>query len=236
MKQLPRTPAFTMLELVFVIVVIGIISVVALPRMSDNNLRTAADQVVSHIRYTQHLAMQDDKFDSNDAEWFKGRWVIRFYENLSFTNATCPAESFDNVWAYTIFADKPGYTGNPNLSEMARNPQNLNQFLSGGYNNTLCVDNKNNSANNQSMPELRLGLKYAITDITFGGGCRSNVRYINFDYLGRPSNSFPGTNPYELASPGWHKLLTQQCRIILSNETDSITIAIEPETGFVHIL
>ncbi|MBN2965053.1 type II/IV secretion system protein [Sulfurospirillum sp. T05] len=231
-----------MLELVFVIVVIGIISVVALPRMSDNNLRTAADQVVSHIRYTQHLAMQDDKFDPGDLEWFKGSWTIRFYENLSFTNTACPKDrdkdekEFEGVWAYVIFSDKPSYTRNPNLTEMARNPENPSQFLSGGYNNTLCVDNSDNGVNAQSMPQLRLREEYGITSIIFSGGCRSNIQYISFDSLGRPSNSFANTLPYELASPGWHKLLTQQCRIILSNETDSITIAIEPETGFVHIL
>jgi type II secretory pathway pseudopilin PulG len=236
MKKRGENPAFTVLELVFVIVVIGIISATAFPRISNNNLRVAADQVVSHIRYTQHLAMQDDKFDANDPEWFKGRWTIRFYENLSFTNTACPVKNFNTIWAYTIFSDKPGYTGNPNLTEMARNPQNPNQFLSGGFNNTLCVDNKDNAINNQSMASLRLNTQYGVKNVVFGGGCRSNVRYINFDYLGRPSNSFPNVHPYELPSAGWHKLLTQQCRITLSNEVDSITIAIEPETGYAHIL
>jgi len=236
MKKLGQTPAFTMLELVFVIVVIGIISAVAFPRMSDNNLRTAADQVVSHIRYTQHLAMQDDKFSPNDAEWFKGRWAIRFYENLSFTNTTCPVENFNGIWAYTIFSDNPGYTGNPNLSEMARDPENPSQFLSGGFNNTLCVNNSDNAPDAQSTLGLRLNEKYGITNITFGGGCRSTVRYINFDYLGRPANSFPNLAPYELPASGWHRLLTQQCRITLTDGVGAITIAIEPETGYTHIL
>ena len=54
--------AFTMLELVFVIVVSGILAATFIPRFDRDNLQEAADQVISHIRYTQHLAMVDDKF------------------------------------------------------------------------------------------------------------------------------------------------------------------------------
>ncbi len=70
--------AFTLLELIFVIIVIGIISYVALPNIGAGKLQKAADQVVSHIRYTQHLAMSDDKFDTNDPLWFRENWQIRF--------------------------------------------------------------------------------------------------------------------------------------------------------------
>lgn len=68
--------AFTMLELVFVIIVIGILAVVAIPNFGSNALQTAAEQLASHIRYTQHLAMVDDKFDPTDATWFQNKWTI----------------------------------------------------------------------------------------------------------------------------------------------------------------
>jgi prepilin-type N-terminal cleavage/methylation domain-containing protein len=68
--------AFTMLELVFVIIVIGILAVLAMPNFRGNPLQTAAEQVASHIRYTQHLAMVDDKFDPTDATWFQNKWTI----------------------------------------------------------------------------------------------------------------------------------------------------------------
>ena len=70
--------AFTIFELVVVIVAVGIIAVMALPRVNDDHIAEAADQVMSHIRYTQHLAMQDNKFDPTDANWFKKRWSIGF--------------------------------------------------------------------------------------------------------------------------------------------------------------
>jgi prepilin-type N-terminal cleavage/methylation domain-containing protein len=244
MKQFRHTLAFTMIELVFVIAVIGIVSALALPRFDRDNLQEAADQLVSHIRYTQHLAMQDDKFNTNDPSWYLGRWRIQIYENLSYTNATCPVKDYNGIWAYTIYSDESGYTGNPNLSEMARNPSDQNQYLSGGYNNTLCVDNENNGASDQSMASMRLNTAYGIQDIVFGGGCRSNVRYLNFDYMGRPFNSMVVNSPYQLPSAGWHRQLTQRCTITLCTVTDctladldeQITVAIEPETGYAHIL
>ena len=70
--------AFTMLELVIVIVVIGILTMVAIPRFKDDQLAELVDQTVSLIRYTQHLAMQDNPFDPQDPAWFKKRWTIQF--------------------------------------------------------------------------------------------------------------------------------------------------------------
>lgn len=231
--------AFTMIELIFVIVVAGIIAAVALPRVNTNNLNEAADQVVSHIRYTQHLALQDNKFNPNERFWYKRRWTIRFFKNLTYTAVMPPAKAYNNIWAYSIYSDLPDFTGHqPDLNGLAINPQNPAQYLSGGYNNTLHVEDK------ASMSELRLNEKYGIQSIVFGGGCRANVRYIHFDNYGRPLNSFANSAPYQIAPAGWHYLLTSACTISLCTQspcpaTDGEhrrTIAIESETGFVHIL
>lgn len=68
--------AFSLLELVFVIIIIGILAVLAMPNFRGNPLQTAADQLANHIRYTQHLAMVNDKFDPADATWFNTRWQL----------------------------------------------------------------------------------------------------------------------------------------------------------------
>ena len=70
-----------MLELVFVIIVVGIIAVTLVPKMQDRPLYQATLDLVSQIRYAQHLALVDDKLDKNDVEWFKKRWQIRFDGN-----------------------------------------------------------------------------------------------------------------------------------------------------------
>lgn len=38
----------------------------------------AKNQVIAHIRYTQHLAMMDDKFNADESTWYKRRWQIWF--------------------------------------------------------------------------------------------------------------------------------------------------------------
>ena len=77
--------AFTLIEIVFVIVIIGILAVVIIPRTERDPLREAAIQIVSDIRYTQHLAMIDDKYDSTDSNWYRNRWQLLFGKSSTGT-------------------------------------------------------------------------------------------------------------------------------------------------------
>jgi prepilin-type N-terminal cleavage/methylation domain-containing protein len=70
--------AFTMMELIFVLVVMGIIAAVVLPNTRTNPVSEAAVALASQIRYTQHLAMINDKYDATDDNWFRNRWQIAF--------------------------------------------------------------------------------------------------------------------------------------------------------------
>ena len=219
--------AFTMIELVFVIVIVGIISAMIAPNFGGNNLREAADQVISHIRYTQHLAMMDDKFDPNSSDWYKTRWQIAFAKNTGS----------DNQWAYTIFSDLKGtHDGNPNppsstdaRSELAYNPLDATKFLTGGTSGTNLIkyDDK------EATRELNLGHKYGISNIAVtGGSTGSTSKKIIFDYLGRP---YRGANT-ALAGP-IDRITSSQVIITLTDSSGSnIKIAIEPETGYAHIL
>jgi len=230
--------AFTMLELIFVIIVIGILAAIISPQMKSNKTREAAIQIVSHIRYTQHLAMVDDKYDANDidgagdAQWFNRRWMIRFQQNLVYAAALPPVETHNNVWAYGISSDLPDFSGHhPDLNGMARNPLNTDQYLSGGYDNVLHVQDT------KSMKNLRLGHEYGITNVVFGGGCRSTTLFIHFDHLRRPMNSFTtNSSGYQVSPSGYPRLIVDTCTITLSGPGGDTIIHIEPETGYAHII
>jgi prepilin-type N-terminal cleavage/methylation domain-containing protein len=155
--------AFTMLELIMVIVVIGILTAVIVPRVESTSLREAATQVVSHVQYTQHLAMVDDKFNSDEADWFVARWQIYFQLDTSGSGNR----------VYSIYTDKDlNDAANPNDGEMAVDPLSRKQ-MTGKSNHTNRIE------------EMDLTSYYGINNVDTTG-CAGGVQRIFFDHLGRP--------------------------------------------------
>ena len=199
--------AFTMIELVFVIVVVGILSYMVASSFQRNTLREAADQVVSHIRYTQHLAMMDDKFDPNDATWFRENWQLefkRFYNPL-------------NIY-YEIYSDidHNGNSDTVNPEETARDPL-TNNYLDGSNDKTNIVKS------------------FGITDVQFAPSCRAGtgIGELAFDAFGRPYYYITNTQPSQTNM--YQYLLTQDCDITLVNPDGNVTITVTKETGYTYI-
>lgn len=163
--------AFTMLELVFVIIVIGILAVLAMPSFTSSPLQRAAEQIAGHIRYAQHLAIVDDKFDDSNATWYKSLWRIRFYESGTPDN-----------YYYTVFSDKDqegdADYGN-GKTEVAIDP--------------LLHINMHDANNNHNMDLTgSFGIK------TVSASCDTLDIDIFFDNLGRPYvHSMNVANPYD---------------------------------------
>ena len=214
--------AFTLLELVFVIVVIGILAAVILPRTKTNPVQEAAIQVLSHIRYTQHLALVDDKYDSHNGQWYKDRWQIRFSTNGGSAGKV----------SYTIYSDLTGgSSGNPDINEIAIDPSNPSKKLTGGWNSSQL---KINESNFIGTKKLNLGLSYNITSVLLSNSCKVNgSKSIAFDYLGRPikGNLSSNTSPYDASD-----LIQRDCNITLTDGTESAIIQISPETGYAKVL
>lgn len=229
--------AFTMIELVFVVVIIGIMSAVISPNFQRATVKEAANQIVSHIRYTQQLALNDNKFDTTDPIWYKKRWQILFANTAGS----------DNEWAYTIYADASGATGYPNKTEIAKNPLDpTNKYLTGGYTTSSIAYKVGTSINPEVTKEMNLGHKYGIKNIgvnigvVFSGGCSSANGKIFFDYIGRPMWGNPGgtgglTQKY--TDSGVNRLIQIDCLITISNGniSQNETIVITPETGYAYI-
>ena len=221
--------AFTMIELIFVIIVVGILAAIMIPKLNRNASREAANQILTHIRYTQHLAMQDDKYENfvsdNPVRWFRMRWGVAF-NNTSLQKCSIDKPGV-NTWKYSVFFDK-SLNGNINSeSEVANDIYKSGKLLSGGWSG-ISTD-----ACKKINKELNLGKRFGITLVDFKDGC-SGMQTIIFDEMGRPmrvasTTSGGAKRPYD-------RLLKKDCSITITDKRgNQTTITIEKESGFASI-
>ena len=222
--------AFTMIELVFVIVVVGILAAVMIPKLNRNGSREAATQILTHIRYTQHLAMQDDKYvDSvNEKLWFKMRWGITFNKtSLQECSIDKPGA---NSWKYSVFFDK-SLKGNPNSKdEIANDIYKSGKLLTAGWSGISDSDCK------KINKELNIEKRFGITEIKLLDGCKNkNSTTISFDEMGRPMKVVSATGGRGAKRP-YNRLLKKDCKINITDKRgNQTTIIIEKESGFTYI-
>jgi prepilin-type N-terminal cleavage/methylation domain-containing protein len=212
-----HTKAFTMIELVFVIVVLGILAALALPRMDRDLRQEAADNILSAIRYTQHLALNDDKtdpFNPIDPNWQKELWTIRF--------------SLDGAgrYFYTVSSNTDHGT-NVSIDEAAIDPIN-GKYM---YSSDSTID-----AN--ESPNIFLGKKYGIDDVDFSN-CQTiangtnTSKHVAFDQLGRPHKGV-----FNTATNDYRTVMTADCTVTFSFQdgSDDLIISIAKETGYAFIV
>ncbi len=196
--------AFTMLELVIVIVIIGILAATVAPTFQRDTNAEAAQQFISHVRYTQHLAMVEDKFDPNNANWFRGRWRIYLEDGV-----------------YSIFSDVDGDGKPNNYAEVATDPLDSNKRLAGGF---ITDDN------DTILQNMDLNSEYGAT-ISLSAGCANeDPLIISFDHLGRP---LVGDISSDGSSYPNGRLLATDCNLTFSGGSEgAVVVTITPETGY----
>ncbi|WP_373033498.1 Tfp pilus assembly protein FimT/FimU [Sulfurovum sp.] len=203
-----KRSAFTMIELVFVIVVLGILAALAMPRLDRDLKQEAADNILSSIRYTQHLALTDNKHKFDRTDWQSALWQIRFSQSGS-------------DWSYSV-ATNMDYINNLDQAEAAIDPSN-GQLM-------------HSSATNPS-PNILLTKKYGINTITFNGCAgqsASTAKHIAFDNLGRPHRGVTqgATNDYATY------INNNDCQITFASPVfdSNLVIEIKKETGYAYIV
>jgi len=252
--------AFTMIELVFVMVIIAILASLAIPNFKQDRLRQAAEQVVSHIRYTQHLALIDNKFIPSDfssefssattkqrhaQSWFNGRWQIAFH-----IDRFAPVDF--RHYHYTIFSDIPWHTV-VSYDRRANNPvvdESLNSFAVDPISGLLLTGNNWAWSGGTSLSNisdnLNLEDEYGVyidtsdlrahclksSDATWSIAWNATPRLL-FDNLGRPHcyTDSAGTNGYDY-------MLQNSVNLVFFQTLGgpSITIRVEAQTGYAHII
>ena len=219
-KQLTKIKkAFTMIELVFVIVVLGILAALAMPRLDRDLKQEAADTILSNIRYAQHLALIDYKHKFNKAKWQQRFWHIVF--------GTC--SSTDNTYFFMVGSDdNMGDSSNTYFAEAeaAIDPQTGKPLF--WTNGQACSDSTATSA---YAPQIFISRKYGIKGISSSKGC-ADALHIGFDHLGRPHHSF-GTS----TQPNYSTVIHQTCTFTFTmSDNETFQISIQPETGYAQIV
>lgn len=223
-----KRSAFTLIELVVIMVVVSILLATAHFRYERDDLAEVAQQVLHHIRYTQHLAMQEDKFDPADARyavqpghndtkngmWFRGFWRIRFY-------------SIADSFYYAIFSDRDR-RGNIDVTthtEPARDPQTHLM---------LVVNSPDETRYDQ---RLNLSGKYSIRLVQSTCPNTPTRTELLFDNYGRPYINLPSTTlPAPASYHPYAQRLIADCNITLTHASSrQAIITVTPETGYAFI-
>lgn len=204
--------AFSMIELVFIIVILGIMAAVAVWYLPRTELQQASEYLINNLKYTKTLAQLDDRYytmsdtTTNNAQttsqiqnWKLGMWQLQFHNSSGNSSASN---------SYTIYADQPkngttnNFDGIPNNGDLiARDPMTKNCLS--GYSKTNLNDCVNNFAK-----EVKLEETYQTTiDTIQSQDCQYNASSgfsIFFDNLGTPyckAGNAQLTTPKKLTGP-----------------------------------
>lgn len=219
--------AFTLIEVIFIIVVVGILSTIAISRFNSKDLLRGAEMVARDIEYVKHLAVIDDNRVPND--------MLQTHNNNN------------NFWAITFI----GIGGDPKMSIFKYTNPSINygtvqtavvDYLDKEKFLTLTVRNgKDDDIIDGSViktsPRVYLKKTYGIKLINNDkclvdnrGGGKSSINTILFNEEGVPyvANSNGGIFYY-------FQKLTEICTFKIHAGSDTKCIDIYPETGYVKV-
>jgi prepilin-type N-terminal cleavage/methylation domain-containing protein len=213
-----KKSAFTMIELVFVIVVLGILASIAMGRMERDLRQEASETILSHIRLAQQLALSDNKHRSdNDVRWQTAYWRFEY-------------EKCDNAdkYIYKIGSDID-FSGGINKIESAIDPTNGKYIWADG-----ACDNFDDLSVDES-PDVYLYGRFGVEHIshsTTTGSC--TTQNIGFDFLGRPHS---GLKTYKNDGSDFQQLMIKDCILTFDMfDGTNFKIKIEAETGHAFIV
>lgn len=227
--------AFTMIEMVFVVVMLGVMAAVSVMYIPQTKLQQAADHMIHNIKYAKSLAQTDDRFfamkddsinnysDNQVQYWKAGMWQVQFHLNGNTTKHS-----------YSIYADTArnanttNFDGRPMSGDLiAKDPQNK-ACLSGYSENNLPNECKNNIAK-----EVRLQETYDVTidSIALPNDCKeTNTARIYFDNTGMPYCGAVNIGGGNATLP---KRLNDNMKITLKRQKQTATICVS-KSGLIY--
>ncbi len=226
--------SFTFFELIIVIVVIGILAAVTIPRLGTDSLSKATTVFIDTLRFAQHLALVDDKYIpskelssfSNPTKkkkdtkfWFKKWWI--FYIN----------DKNDHP-ILVVFSDKPSGSNNneynvyPYHSEIAYDGATGKKKMGKAFNGTTdkkYIDKK-----------LDLYSSFGVQKVIIDSPCRHYIDRLSFDELGRPHCLQTKSNNNDLP---YINIAKSKVKYTLCKDSDceeNTSVCVEANSGFIH--
>ena len=214
--------AFTLLEIIFIIVIAGVISSVAIMKFSSKDLLKGVEMVAKDIEYTKHLAIIDDGRIPNDI----------FLEKANN----------NNFWTITFI----GIGGDPKMSIFKYTDTNINygtidtaaiDYLDkekvltltvGGGKDIDIVDNGMNKTSSRIYLKKTYGIKSINNDKCLVDGHSINTLFFNEEGVPYGANSSKGSFLY-------FQKLKETCTLKFKAGSDTKCIDIYPETGYVKV-
>jgi len=211
--------AFTLMELIVVVVIIGILSTIASSRMRSDKFYEAQRDILDSIKYTQSLALRDNKQSFNDPKWQRKYWRIIF--------STCSGG--DKYYMIGSDFDQSG-AGNGYFAKKEAAIDLVEGKPMWWYNAARCDSPKSSEVSSR----IFLTKKYGITSVKSDGGCVKNggkTGHLGFDHMGRPHYGFGLSS-----EPDYSSYIKTACQMRFGfSSGKSFTITVEPESGYAHI-
>jgi len=199
--------SFSLLELIFTIILISIVISISIPKNNLSKLNLVRDKILLNLNYTRYIAHIDNKFDIEDDEWERKRWTLKF-QNCS--------SNIGGLY-YVIYSDESGSTAAFKKEETLKDPL-TKKYL---YSNSDCV------ASDDESKDVLLTKEYGIEKVEVSCNTTSTIGQISFGYDGKIYSQL-GTNIKEILNP---------CEIRFYDKTNnSVSIMIYPKTGFIEKL
>ena len=218
--------AFTMIELIIVLVVVGIIASYTIPRIKRDIRAEAINHMLTMIRYTQNLALHDSKHNRFNPRWQKAYW--------RFQIANCSNGS----GLYYLIGTDINYNNGIDQNESAVDPSNGKLTFWTGYED--CTKYSTSSLYKKVSPNIFITQRYGIKAVTFNScqiyknrRTRSSARHIGFDRLGRPYKSFTAST-----KPNNWGYMVKDCTIrfdFIDSSINPFTITIPNESGYAYL-
>jgi len=201
--------SFSLIEIIFVISILAIITSYSISKNNLNKLNLAKDQIIMHLKYMRYIALLDNKYEHNNDLWFRKAWNLKFRRCNNDTGIH-----------YYIYSDNDN-SGHAKEEESLKDPL-TQQYI---YSSTACIDKNNRT--NYTLLSKYYNIKSVDISCNNTSSSLGQILYLNDGIAySRFENNKNSINKYKI---------NQNCTIkLIDFDNNYKIITVEGKTGYVY--